>query len=247
MKILLNPKYEHLRAYLGDLERHFEEGREIYGGRNSIRVCRTEGLELNVKRYGIPALPNRVIYTLFRAPKGLRAFRYPQKLLALGFESPEPVAYLEERRGGLIARSYFISLQCPYRRRLYEWGDAEPAEGNELVRAFARYTARLHEAGVMHLDYSPGNVLFDRVDGAWHFSLVDTNRMHFGPVSVEQGCANFARLWGQPVLFRLLADEYAAARHADPERCRRLVMAARNRFWKRFARRHRVKYRLVFE
>lgn len=32
-----------------------------------------------------------------------------------------------------------------------------PLTGNEdLLRAFARYTAALHEAGICHQDYSPG-------------------------------------------------------------------------------------------
>lgn len=248
MKLILNPDYEHLRGYLLDIGRHFEtEGREIHRGRNSIRVCVADGLELNVKRYGIPSLFNRFVYSFLRKPKGLRAYRYPQVLLARGFETPVPVAYIEERHGGLIGRSYFVSLQCPYRRRFYEFGDASVAGCADVVRAFARFTARLHEAGILHLDYSPGNILFDSVGGEWRFSLIDTNRMRFGTVSVERGCRNLARLWGQPDFFRLLADTYAAERGADAGMCRRWTMQARERFWRRFARRHRVKYNLRFE
>lgn len=248
MKLLLNPEYEHLRAYMADIARHFDaSNREVYRGRNVIRVCEAEGQPLYVKRYGIPALPNRLVYTFLRQPKGLRAYRYPQVLLAKGFETPVPVAYVEERRGGLIAHSYFVSLPCPYGRRFYEFGNARAADCADVLRAFARYTARLHEAGVMHLDYSPGNILFDQVDGRWHFSLVDTNRMRFGPVGVERGCRNFARLWGQPEWFRLLADEYAGARGADAADCRRWTMQARERFWRRYARRHEVAYKLRFD
>lgn len=48
------------------------------------------------------------------------------------------------------------------------------------MTAFAEFTARLHEAGILHLDYSPGNILYDKIGEEYHFSLVDINRMHFG-------------------------------------------------------------------
>lgn len=248
MKLIINPEYEHLRDYLTHIDEHFEhEGREIHKGRNSIRVCRTAGLELNVKRYAIPAWPNRFIYSFIRSPKGMRAYIYPQILLQKGFETPVPVAYIEERRFGLIAHSYFVSLQCPYTRRFYEFGNTPAGECTDVVTAFARFTARLHTAGIMHLDYSPGNILFDHINGNWHFALVDTNRMYFGPVSVRRGCANMARLWGQPDFFYLLAEEYAAARGADAALCRRWIMKAREHFWRRFSRRHRIKYDLKYQ
>lgn len=46
------------------------------------------------------------------------------------------------------------------------------------MTAFAEFTARLHEAGILHLDYSPGNILYDKIGEEYHFSLVDINRMH---------------------------------------------------------------------
>lgn len=246
MNIILNPVYESLRGYLMNIADHFESGTEIHRGRNSIRTCQINGITLNIKRYGVPAFPNRVVYTFLRSPKGLRAFQYPQELIARGFESPEPVAYIEERRMGLISTSYFVSLQCPYTRRFYEFGNADINHCSDVITAFARFTARLHAAGIMHLDYSPGNILFDRIDGQWHFSLVDTNRMAFKPICIECGCANFARLWGQPPLFRLLAQEYAKARGGDPVRCEQWVMQARKKFWKRFSKRHIIKYDLNY-
>jgi len=58
----------------------------------------------------------------------------------------------------------------------------------------------------MHRDYSPGNILFDKIDGEYHFMLVDINRMSFGKISIDMGCANFARLWGQKAFFELLCQ-----------------------------------------
>ncbi|WP_303006733.1 lipopolysaccharide kinase InaA family protein [Bacteroides congonensis] len=245
MKIVVNPTYDHLRGFIESIPNSFEtEGRIIYSGRNLIKVLEVNGVEINVKRYGIPAFVNRVVYSFFRIPKGRRAFEYPQMLLQKGFETPVPIAYIEQRRCGLIDYSYFVSMQSPYQRNFYEFGNADIEHCKDVVIAFARYTAELHQAGIMHRDYSPGNILFDKINGEYHFMLVDINRMSFGEISVEMGCANFARLWGQKAFFRLLAKEYAQARHADEAYCVERVLSCRKKFWTYFAKKHTVKYNL---
>ena len=61
MKIVVNPTYEHLRKFIESVPDTFErEGRIIYSGRNLIKVMEVDGIEINVKRYGIPALANRI-------------------------------------------------------------------------------------------------------------------------------------------------------------------------------------------
>ncbi|WP_321478896.1 lipopolysaccharide kinase InaA family protein [uncultured Bacteroides sp.] len=248
MTVLLNPSFNHLRKSIESIPERFEnEGKIIYRGRNLIKVMSIEGVDINVKRYAIPMLFNRIIYSFFRSPKGRRAFDYPKLLLEKGFQTPMPIAYIEKRRYGLIQHSYFISLQCPYKRNFYEFGDADITECTEVVKAFAHYTACLHEAGILHRDYSPGNILFDKVEGKYQFSLVDINRMSFGKVSIKNGCANFARLWGQIPFFKYIAKEYAIARGADEVLCSKWILAYRKKFWKRFARRHVVKYNLKIE
>lgn len=245
MKIVINPTYEHLREFIEKIPETFEkEGRIIYSGRNLIKVMSVDGMEINVKRYGVPALANRVIYSFFRTPKGRRAFVYPQMLIKKGFETPVPIAYIEKRKCGLISHSYFVSMQSPYQRNFYEFGNADVEQCKDVIIAFARYTANLHQSGIMHRDYSPGNILFDQIDGQYHFMLVDINRMSFEKISVEMGCANFARLWGQKAFFELLAKEYALARQADSKYCVERVLCCRKKFWTYFAKKHVVKYKL---
>lgn len=246
LKIEIAPGYEHLHDFLVQLPLRFEQGddKTIHVGRNLIKVMEVDGLLLNVKRYHVPSFLNRIVYSFFRTPKGKRAFTYPRVLLQKGFETPQPVAYVEERIGGLIGYSFFISLQCPYRRKFYEFGNADIEECREVVTAFANLTARLHEAGIYHCDYSPGNILFDYVDGRYHFSLVDINRMEFGPVNLEKGCANFARLWGQKGFFMQLAKDYALARGADEDYCLERILYYRRKFWLRYMKRHKPDFNL---
>ena len=104
----------------------------------------------------------------------------------------------------------------------------------DIVKAFAYFSARLHQQGIYHKDYSPGNILFDKqADGSIRFELVDINRMEFGQtVGIDKACRNFCRLWGKQDFFELLAAEYATARGWDAQQVRRLII----RYWKRFWR-----------
>ncbi|HJD92657.1 MULTISPECIES: lipopolysaccharide kinase InaA family protein [Bacteroides] len=247
-KRLINPKYIHLTSFLEKLPDVFEtSGETIYTGRNLIKVFEVEGLTVNVKRYGVPLLINRFAYTFFRKPKGFRAYTYPYILAERGINTPEPIAYMEERSMGLIKYSYFVSIQSPYKSFLYEIGNMEVDEIKEFTKAFALFTSDMHKKDVYHKDYSPGNILCGKKDGEYDFCLVDINRMEFGPVNVEKGCANFARLWGQPSFFRYLAKVYADDRDADVNECIEWVMHYRKKFWKYYSGKYKVRYNLKFD
>ena len=64
-----------------------------------------------------------------------------------------------------------MSLQSPYRYNFCQFGNADIKSCEDVVTAFAEFTARLHEAGILHLDYSPGNILYDKIGEEYHFSL----------------------------------------------------------------------------
>lgn len=247
-KILLAPEYKNQREDVEQIVNNFElNGEIVHKGRNTIKTFQTEFGSWNVKRYHKPSLLNRFIYSFFRKPKGKRAFIYPERVLAASCETPNPVAYIEDRNSfGLINFSYFISQHCPYSRRFYEFGDTPVEKCTDILTAFAFFTARMHENGIYHRDYSPGNILFDFVNDQWHFSIVDINRMQFGSISIKKGCQNFARLWGQPEFFHFLALAYAHARQADEAQCLKWVMQARNHFWKTRAKHFNLPYQLKF-
>ncbi len=246
--ILVNPKYAALHNFLLRIPDVFEAtGHEIYRDRNVIKVISApDGTELNVKRYCVPKGPNRYVYSLgIRKPKGLRAFRYPARLLALGIDTPEPVAYIEQRCTGILQTSYFISIHCDYGHTLKDIGDATTGSYEALADALGKFTAYMHGKGVMHRDYSPGNILYHvDVNKKFHFMLVDINRMHFGPVSQREGCLNFIRLWGPKRFIELLVRSYAEARGFDAEQCVTFALERRRRFWLRYGKKHRVLFKL---
>ena len=246
--MLINPKYQHLKEWLERLPEDFERlGEIIYDKRNQLRVIPApDGTLVNAKRYCVPHAINRVVYSLgIRQPKGRRAFIYPSRLLERGIDTPEPIAYIEPRnRLGLLRETYFVSVQSPLRHTLYEFGDAREGTYEEMAHELGLFTATMHEREVLHLDYSPGNILWDKDEQGYHFAVVDINRMHFGKVDIEQGCAALRRLWGPKRFVELIARSYAAARDFDEDEAVRLTMQARTAFWTRYQRRHPIDFPL---
>ena len=102
----------------------------------------------------------------------------------------------------------------------------------------------MHDREVLHLDYSPGNILWDKDDEGYHFTVVDINRMRFGKVGMKDGCAALCRLWGPKRFIELIARSYADARGYNQDKAVRLTMQARTAFWTRYRRRHPVEFPL---
>ena len=245
--MLINKKYEHLRTWLERLPEEFERlGKVIYDKCNQLSVIEApDGTLVNVKRYCETHIVNRVVYSLgIRQPKGLRAFLYPARLLERGINTPEAIAYIEQRTCGLLGLSYFVSVQSPLKHTLYEFGNAQEGTYEDIAEALGRFTAMMHDREVLHLDYSPGNILWDKDDECYHFAVVDINRMRFGKVNMEDGCAALRRLWGPKRFIELIARSYARARGFDEEEAVRLTMQARTAFWTRYSRRHPVEFNL---
>lgn len=246
--IRYNDKYENIRDFVTHIPAVFEhQGQYVYGGKRNLikNFTAPDGTVLCVKRYKKPSGINKYIYSAgIRQAKGLRAFLYPRKILAAGIETPIPVAYIENRSHGFIHDSYLFTLHCPYSHLMYEIGDADKETYTPVAHALAAFAADMHEKGIMHKDFSPGNILWQPEGENIRFAIVDINRMRFGKVSVSQGCAGFARLWGSKEFFVILARAYALKRHANPEDCVREILAHRKRFWTRYAKRHSVNYNL---
>ena len=109
----------------------------LYNRRNLIKELVTpDGLHINVKRYHKPFL-NCIVYSAgIRKPKGLRAYEYPFILEGKGICTPEAIAYIEDRKWGLLQHSYFISIQAQGYSTLYDVGNDPVIErnlGNFLV------------------------------------------------------------------------------------------------------------------
>ena len=247
-KTIIHPNYQFLQTFIERLPQIFlSEGTYIHDGRNKIKIFEVNGLRINVKRYRIPLFINRIVYLYCRKTKAERAYEYALELQKKGINTPAPIAYIIEKQNGLLGYSYFISLQVNYSRRFYEFGTNPLTEENKkILQAFGTYTANLHQQQVYHQDYSPGNILFDIQHKEPEFCIVDINRMQFGPISLQKGCANFARLWGNPEMFRIMATAYAQTRGWDPETVCSEVLKARREYWQKAIKKRPAKFPLEF-
>ncbi|MBR4592420.1 MAG: hypothetical protein IKO35_04345 [Elusimicrobiaceae bacterium] len=152
-----------------------QEGTTIYKKRNEIKLFRVGNATICVKKYGIAPFFNRVFYSLgLRIPKARRAYMYAQRILECGFQTPVQYGYVLQYTGGLLGASYSVEAFIENAKTV-----ADFKQDKELIKAFARYTAQLHANGLMHRDYILNNILFEKDNTGYHFTLIDINRFVF--------------------------------------------------------------------
>lgn len=194
VKIHINPDFSSLLPFLNELASSGvpSDATLIYSARNKVYTLQRGGFLLNIKAFRSPSFPNCFIYGSLRQTKARRSFQNAMHLADLGFVSPTPVAYIENRSAARVGLCYYVSLQIKA-DDLRNWIDKPNAE--PLLRALAAEMVRLHRAGVYHKDFSPGNVLYTYNDGKYHFYLIDLNRMKFNVHSQRTLMRNFRSIY----------------------------------------------------
>lgn len=222
-RVYVNPNYQHLADFIKVLPIHFLNGTVIYKGRNELREFNKDEVELVVKSFCKPHIINQIVYGLFRSSKAERSYKNADLFLKSGIGTPIPVGFYTERKGLLFSKSYYVSLksECPYTYR--DFKTRKFSRCTEILETIGRITARIHEAGYLHKDYSAGNILFRDDRKKIEVEIIDLNRMSFGKVDMEKGCKNFERLQGTDEMLSILANSYAEARGFDSETCFRLM------------------------
>ncbi|MEI8084989.1 MAG: lipopolysaccharide kinase InaA family protein [Paludibacter sp.] len=218
MKVVVNQKYSSLKSFVENLPNIFSnEGELIYKERNILKCYSVDGYNIVVKQYKKPHIINRIAYTFFRPSKAKRSYEYALKLLELGIETPAPIAYIEEFKCGLLTHGYLFSIYEKDFSIIRDLMDGIQID-DDLLNALALYIANLHQNGVLHLDISPGNMLYKKDAKNVHFTAIDINRMQFPKViSTEMRYKNFNRLSDNPEVLTKIAKFYAAATNLDEQ------------------------------
>lgn len=220
-KVHVEADFEALRYFVATLPLHFgqlRDGEVIYSGRNELRAFDVKGLRVVVKSFCLPFFLNRVVYGWLRSSKAQRSCEYAAMLRRMGIDSPAPVGYCTVRRWGLFAQSFYASLESELPFTYIDLMEGRVPEAEATLKEIGRLNAKLHEAGIIHTDFSRGNILIGTTEaGRPHLQLVDLNRMRFRAVSFREGCANFDRLPATEEMKRALAAGYAEGRHRSLE------------------------------
>lgn len=208
---------------LKNIQNYFNTSQDsIHKARNEIKIIDFEGESLVVKSFKIPNIINKIVYTVFRDSKAKKSYENSIKIIDF---VPKPIGYVEFKKFGLMRESYFVSENFKYDFTIREpLLQADFKDKEEVFKAFARFTYKLHEQGIFHLDYSPGNILIKEENCGYIFKIVDINRMEFRDLSLDEKLKNFAKLWAKDEDLKIIVKEYSKLIESDEEGCLRIAL-----------------------
>lgn len=171
-----------LEDFLKNIKTYFENSKNIviYDKRNIIKIIEYQNKKFVVKSFKTPHFLNQIVYKFFRDSKAKRSYENSIILEEMGINTPKPIGYIEFPTTFRFTESFYISEFFDYDfeiRALFK--DENFQDREEVLKKFVEYSYNLHNKGIYHLDYSPGNILVKKVDAIYTFSIIDVNRMKF--------------------------------------------------------------------
>ena len=220
---VLDDKYEN---FVKKIRVHFHQSTDcLYTGRNTLKVLHTLGEDIVVKSFKIPHFINKIAYTFLRESKAERS--YSNSLRILEFV-PKPIGYAEFKKYGLLYDSYFL---CE--KYVYDFTIREPLRQKDfpnktvVFQQFAHFAYALHNKGVEHLDFSPGNILIKETSPKnYAFKIIDVNRMNFRVFTKEERIQNFAKLWADDEDLMTIIRAYAPLIEMDESQAIKIALEA---------------------
>ncbi len=208
---------------LKDIKQYFDDSdNSIHKARNEIKVIDYNGEKLVVKSFKSPHIINKIVYTLFRESKAEKSYTNSIKIIDF---VPKPIGYVEFKKFGFLNESYFVSENFDYDFTIREPLLDDNFEDKENVfKAFAKFTLELHENGIFHLDYSPGNILIKKDGSEYIFKIVDINRMQFKTLNLDERLKNFSKLWAKDNDLTIIIKEYARLLNAEEDECIKIAL-----------------------
>ena len=234
-KLQINKTYKQFNNFLINIKNNFKSNQNtIHKARNEIKIIEQNGVSLVVKSFKTPHLLNSFIYSYLRSTKAKKSYDYS---IRIGNFTPKPIGYIEFYKFNLLKESYFVSENFKYDFTIREpLLDDNFKDKEEILKAFARFTFELHEAEILHQDYSPGNILIKKENNTFIFKIVDINRMKFLKLDLASRLKNFAKLWISDNDLKVVIKEYATLVDEDEKKCLNLALD--------FSHKHKAKINL---
>jgi len=220
---IYNKTNDKFKEFTLNIQKYFQaSSNSIHKARNEIKIVEFENKSLTIKAFKIPNIINKIAYSFFRTSKAKKSYDNSVKIKNF---VPEPISYIEFYNFGLLNNSYFISENFKYDFTIREpliddiYNDKE-----SIFKQFAKFTFELHENDILHLDYSPGNILIKKEDNKYIFKIVDINRMQFKILSLEDRLRNFAKLWAKDDDLKTIVIEYSKLINEDEQKCLEIAL-----------------------
>ncbi|MBF8275218.1 MAG: kdkA 1 [Candidatus Brocadiaceae bacterium] len=140
-----------------------------------------------VKEYRYPSAFKKCFYPFFRSP-AWNAWFAAHGLIAADVLTPKPIALIEEKRTGMIKKSFLITEGIFDCRPCYKYirntfGNREKEVAFPVKRRFAACLAasfrQLHDAAIYHGDLKESNIIVRELPDAWDFYYIDLDRVYF--------------------------------------------------------------------
>ena len=209
-KYKINSKYDNLKDDLLNIKEHFSNSdNSIHVARNILKISKIKEYETVIKAFKVPHFINRIAYAYFRGSKAKKSYVNALELIKRGVSTPEPIGYLENYKMTLFDTSYYLSIYEPYDFTMRQVVDRDVEDYKEIIKQFTEFTCDLHEKGVWHVDFSPGNTLIRKQEERYEFYIVDVNRMQFRDIDPYEGVTNFNKLSLHVDDFKMLIEQYS--------------------------------------
>lgn len=155
---------------VGDFNR-WQEGEVIDARRNVLRL--TNGVI--VKQFRTPSIMRGIWYGILYKSKARRSYEYALRMEGL---TPRPIAYREVRMFGVLRESWYACelSECTHTFKELIENPTFPHR-EQILRKVGQFTAKLHQHGIWHRDYSQGNILFN--DDGSKIEVIDLNRIRW--------------------------------------------------------------------
>lgn len=208
-----------------NIKEHFHASTSsIHKARNELKIIKYDGAAVVVKSFHTPSFIRRIIYTFLKDSKAKKSYENSKKI---GDFTPKAIGYIEFFELGLISQSYFVAQRFEYDFTIREpLLDKDFRDRDKIFRAFAGFTCRLHQKGILHKDYSPGNILIKKDSSSYIFKVVDINRMEFRQIGLDEKLKSFAKLWASDEDLKIIIDEYCKSLKVDTDKCRIIALRA---------------------
>lgn len=226
------------KAWMDDLPEKLSElppSQLIQDDRNRVYWIEHEGQKFVAKHFLNTGPWKKVVYRLSTG-KARRSFDNSIALIQAGVRCPQPVAWREDWNGPFLKESFFISAHVEATQTARAVRYRKEIDWRPHVTAIATCIARMHDAGLLHLDLTAGNILFvgARSD-QWPVYIIDNNRMSFGEISLQRGIKSLLQPKIEGKYQSPYVEAYANARGFDPELCIKLyerLMGGHKMKWK---------------
>jgi len=210
-----NTKYDILTK---DIQNYFKKSTQtIFKKRNTLKIINYNDETLVVKSFKIPNLINQIAYRYIRDSKAKRSYLNSIKLQKLKINTPEPIGYVEFGKFTL-QESFYISKYFEHNFEIRAvLNDKNFEDRTQILKEFTHFSYELHNKGVYHIDYSPGNVLIKKDTNRYIFAIVDVNRMKFIEFDNELRFKNLSRFSTSLDDLNFIAKEYAKVSGIDTQ------------------------------